>query len=261
MPESIRLSRQRVGSELERLKVVAKAVGIDINFRKNPLARYTRVLEPEFLIPNVVDKIKAELLAEIEKEMLSDPRTAILVQGKNGSQIYEKRRGRKKIVPRLDDGSRKNSPVRVYTAVDTNKEIRLIVKLNHPLYVVMHSGTRPHSIIPTGGVHVFPTMEAIRAGKASGALPHDELTPYGLQRLRNIPWSGKGDDGKRVRYKIAYPAPIPAFPISGPSFGRTGDTGYSEPKPFVQIAWRRVTRRLRDRYKRILTQQMRSGGP
>jgi hypothetical protein len=263
VPEPIRLSSKRVDKELERLKVVVKAAGMNISHRQNILGRYTRVLEPEFLAETVVAKIEAELMAEIEKEMLSDPRTAILVQGKDGRQIQEKRKGQFKKVPKLDDGSHRNSPVKIDIKKDRDGEVRMTVKLNHPLYIVMHSGTRPHSIRPVGGMHVFPTAEAVAAGVAkstggAGGGFHSEFTPYDLQKLKSIPWWGKVD-GKRVRFKIAYPAPIPAYPRSGPEFGRAGNTGFGAPHPFIAVSWRRVTRRLRDRYQRILTNKMKSG--
>ena len=268
MPKSVRLAAQQVDQILRKLAVVGNKGQSSIDFRRNILGDYSAAFDPEHLQDAFLEQIRTQLLQEIIDEMKKDPRTARLADGVRGAQISEKRGGnwRKVPRPRIQTTKTKSksvakgrAPIQINIYQVGENEARLSVRLTDPLYIIMHSGSRPHFIPPVGRMHVFPTSEAIaRYG------PYKE-SRYNLTRLEAIPWYDP--QNKTVPFKKVSLKPIPPTAGYGKRHGRTGDTGFRHPKPFVTEPWRRVIRRNKRRLKKVITQRMRgnlgvpAGGP
>jgi hypothetical protein len=262
MATSVRLGTKKARRILESLKVGLNQGPSRFSTRGNPLADYTAAFSPEFLIESFLEEVRSELLEEIRVDMLKDPRTASLANGIGGKQISEKRGGNWKKVPepgankfkrvtrRSVGKGRASEPIRLEILQVNEQEVKLTVRLDHPLYVVMHFGSRPHSIPPVGGIHVFPTKEYTDVHGPS-------TTPYNITKLKSIPWQNPQD--KSVPFKKVLKGPIPPTLRSGPNFGRTGSTGFQPPIPFVQRPWRRVIGRKRSQLARLITKKMKAG--
>lgn len=275
MPSSVRFQMDQIAEALERLGVVLSVSDRDleskISFRPNILGAYSTALSNRFLMENVLELMRQELIDEILKEMRLDKRTKRLADGISGEEIQEKRGGNWKDVPkpsvsnqtrvvrsRTISGS--GSPITLEILDRGEGEFALVVQLNHPLYIVMHSGARPHMVPPRNHIHVFPSRELI-AQDARAA-----LSRYGPKffDLRPVPWRDKNSPRYyQERYRSTYTdrwlykwraKPLKLFtrdPIPGAAIAKN---------LFLQRAWRRVIARARRRLPQTITARMRGRG-
>lgn len=263
---------EELKNALEQLQVVANVdtpvLAGKIDFRKNILADYTAAFSSDFLDSGVLALIAHELEDEILLEMRKDRRTARLADGLEGKLIGEKRRGVWKQIPkarvetRFGEGFRtplvgsQEAPIRIEIFPNPDHDgVTLTVQLQSPLYIVMHSGTRPHDVPPIGQYHVFPTQELI------ARRPEAAYSKYGPQffNLRSVPWRDAGGPRTEVSYeqdaqghgrRRMRPVRLKGLTTHLPS------PGFEPGVPFVTISWRRVIRRNRNRTQQTITRRM-----
>lgn len=278
MSNDLRQDVEEVKNAVEVLNVVANVerpgLSGKINFNKNILADYTAAFSADFLQQNVLTLIVDELLEEILIEMRKDRRTARLADGLQGKIISEKRSGvwakvpRPKIQVLKGQGSRtpifggEKSPIRIESFVQ-NGQVTLTVQLQSALYIVMHSGARPHNVPPINVFHVFPTKELLT--QFAGQYPNAKYSKYGKDffNLRSVPWRAKGGPRTSVEFerdakgnwrRRLRPVRLKGITKMIPS------PGFGPAVPFVTVAWRRVIRRNRDRTMATITRRIAGRG-
>lgn len=274
MPRAYRTDIEELKNGLEQLRVVLSVsdphLAGKIDFRRNILADYTAAFSAEFLTTQILNLIAVELQEEILKEMRKDRRTARLADGIANQPIQEKRRGTWRTVPKPEVeglvGSQfrtplfgdESSPIRIEVFAEGDQAV-LTVQLQDPLYIIMHSGARPHNVPPINQFHVFPTRELI------ARRPEAEYSKYGPHffRLRSVPWREKNgprtertyEQDRRGRWRLRLrPVALKRVMRELPS------PGFGPRVPFITLAWRRVITRNRRRTQETITRRLQGRG-
>ena len=274
MARGFRFDIEEIKSALETtqtvLSVDTPTLAGKLDFRKNLLDDYTAAFSARFISDQFIQLLASELFEEILKEMRKKKSTSRLADGLEGQAIAEKRRGLWKRVPkpRLEtfkqEGFRtpifgdENSPIRMEVFTEGEDSITFAVALQHPLYIIMHSGARPHNVPPQDQYHVFPTKELI------AQTPDAAYSKYGPDffTLRSVPWRAK--DGPRTdetrerdrhgkwRTRLR--------PVRLKWLTTLLPAGNLEGHPFLGLAFRRVVERNKDRLPKTITERIRQRG-
>jgi hypothetical protein len=270
----MRIDWEETAFALERLGVVLSVdepgLAGRLDRRKNPLADYKSAFSNQTLL-HALTLIKAELIEEIKNEMQGSKLTRRLLDGVDGQPIEEKRRAVWQEVPKpkLAELERdtvraivlgeESEPILLQIIEKADGDVSLTVRLNHPLYIMAHSGARPHPVPPDKEFHVFPS-EALLAKNERA-----QYSKYGpkLFDLREVPWREKEgphtyieqyrnkkgvwlSKRRRTRLKLLTRNPLPAGPLGG--------------HPFLRNAWYRVIARYRYRTMELITKRMQGRG-